>query len=165
MVPKLSQKRLTYLFIDGLKELIKSAIGAHEPTNLEEAIQKALKFDPPANNTSNIYPKNSFRDDKRGKERTLILGWENKELKRKNLCFQCKEKWEYGHTCKERKDKDQSKCFKCKEPWTPQHRCNKKDLIKKKLCFDCKEAWELGHRCRKKRSSQIHGRNILWIRK
>ena len=45
MVPKISQKRLTYLFIDGLNESIKSAIGAHEPKKLEDAIQKALKFD------------------------------------------------------------------------------------------------------------------------
>ena len=67
MVPELSQKRLTYLFIDGLKEPIKISIGAHEPTNLEEAIQKALKFDPLANN-----PKHSFRDDKSVKKRTLI---------------------------------------------------------------------------------------------
>ena len=45
IIPKISQKRLTYLFIDGLKELVKSAMGAHEPKKLEDAIQKALKFD------------------------------------------------------------------------------------------------------------------------
>ena len=45
MVPEISQKRFTYLFIDGLKESIKSAVGAHEPKRLENAIQKALKFD------------------------------------------------------------------------------------------------------------------------
>ena len=45
MVLEISQKRLTYLFIDGLKESIKSAVGAHEPKKLEDAIQKALKFD------------------------------------------------------------------------------------------------------------------------
>ena len=45
MVPEISQKRLTYLFIDGLKESIKSVVGAHEPKRLEDAIQKVLKFD------------------------------------------------------------------------------------------------------------------------
>ena len=45
MVSKISKKRLTYLFIDGLKESIKSAVGAHEPKRLEDAIQKVLKFD------------------------------------------------------------------------------------------------------------------------
>ena len=45
MVPKISQRRLTYLFIDGLKESIKSTVGAHEPKRLEDAIQKVLKFD------------------------------------------------------------------------------------------------------------------------
>ena len=45
VVPKISQRRLTYLFIDGLKESIKSAMGAHDPKKLEDAIQKALKFD------------------------------------------------------------------------------------------------------------------------
>ena len=131
MVPELSQKRLTYLFIDGLKEPIKSAIGAHEPTNLEEAIQKALKFEPPTNN-----PKHSFRNDKSGKKRTLIPEWEKEELREKNLCFKCKEKWEYGHTCNKGKDQDRSKCFKCKDPWAPQNRCNQKDIIKKSLTIE-----------------------------
>ena len=45
MVPKISQRRLTYLFIDGLKESIKSIVGEHEPKRLEDGIQKALKFD------------------------------------------------------------------------------------------------------------------------
>ena len=45
MVPEILQWRLTYLFIDGLKESIKSVVGAHEPKRLEDAIEKVLKFD------------------------------------------------------------------------------------------------------------------------
>lgn len=45
MVPKVSQSRLTYLFVEGLKESIWGSVSALDPTILEEAIQKASRLE------------------------------------------------------------------------------------------------------------------------
>ena len=40
MVPDFSQRRLTHIFIEGLKESTRHSVKPHEPQNLEEAIRK-----------------------------------------------------------------------------------------------------------------------------
>lgn len=45
MVPDLSQRRLTYLFVEGLKGTIKNIVSPLEPQTVEEAIQKARKVE------------------------------------------------------------------------------------------------------------------------
>ena len=49
VIPDIPQKRLTYMFMKGLKDPIKGVVKPHEPQNLEEAIRKAKKVD---NNTA-----------------------------------------------------------------------------------------------------------------
>ena len=44
-VPDFSQRRLTYLFVEGLKDPIKNIVNPLEPQTVEEAIQKAKKVE------------------------------------------------------------------------------------------------------------------------
>ena len=95
MVRKISQRRLTYLFIDGLKESIKSAVGAHEPKKLEDAIQKALKFDTHQVNDKfkNHAPDTHSRHYEKGRNHS-------KDFQKDELCHHCKEPWERGNKCR-----------------------------------------------------------------
>lgn len=45
MVPVASQIRLTYLYIEGLKESIRGLVRALNRTTLDDAIQKALRLE------------------------------------------------------------------------------------------------------------------------
>ena len=95
MAPEILQKRLTYLFIDGLKETIKSIVGAHEPKKLEDAIQKALKFDMHQMNdrSKNHALSTHSRHYEKGRNHS-------KDFQKDELCHHCKEPWECGHKCR-----------------------------------------------------------------
>ena len=92
MVPEISQRRLTYLFIDGLKESIKSAVGTHEPKKLEDAIKRALKFDMHQlkDRSKNHAPSTHYRHYERERNHS-------KEFQKNELCYHCKELRECGH--------------------------------------------------------------------
>ena len=123
MVPDLSQKRLTYLFVEGLKDSIKNIVNPLEPQTVEEAIQKARKVE---SNSSKEKSKNfSTKTNHRNED-------SRKDQKEKE-CYFCKEKWSRGHQClsKEAQKKKEDKlkkgiCFKCRGPWEPRHKCDKK---------------------------------------
>ena len=85
MVPDLSQKRLTYLFVEGLKDFIKNISNPLEPQTVEEAIQKARKVESnTSKERSRTYPpKNPHKQEGSRKE--------NK------TCYFCKESWNLGH--------------------------------------------------------------------
>ncbi|XP_059068313.1 uncharacterized protein LOC131858861 [Cryptomeria japonica] len=119
MVTELSQERLTYLFIEGLKESVQSTVSAFEPPTLSEAISKEKKFDhtPPKDH----FKKFPSKEDKRKREPT-----------KENPCFHCKEPWEKGHLCKGVEAQRQrgelrrrNLCFQCKEPWDRHHTCKR----------------------------------------
>lgn len=99
MVPNLSQGRLTYLFIEGLKESIKKIVNPLEPQNLCEAIQRAIKVkdnyskERPRYMTSKMYSRRG-RGDEPHKEKGTP-------------CHFCNEAWRPGHRCQTKEDQGQ----------------------------------------------------------
>lgn len=65
MIPDLPQKRLTHMFIEGLKDLTKNVVKPFEPQNLAEAIRKARRVESnQSKEKAKVYPsKPSYRRD------------------------------------------------------------------------------------------------------
>ena len=126
MVPDLSQKRLTHIFIEGLKDSTRHSVKPHEPTNLEEAIRKAKMVE---SNDSKERSKNSSATTEHRDNNSRN---DHKEKE----CYFCKGKWSRGHQClsKEAQKKKEDKlkkgiCFRCRGPWEPGHKCDKKSQL------------------------------------
>jgi hypothetical protein len=113
MVHDISPTRLMMLFIEGLMEPLKGWVKAFNPTNLQDAIWRMrdlgpaarMKFIPrPPLNTEGrdqIPPMNQGGRDRRGFDRGHGRMDDNtrRELRRKKLCFTCKEPWNPSHKC------------------------------------------------------------------
>jgi hypothetical protein len=113
MVQDISPTRLMMLFTEGLMEPLKGWVKAFKPTNLQDAIWRTrdlgpaarLKFIPrPTLNTGGRDqrpPMNQGGRDSRGFDRGCGRVDENsrRELRRKQLCFTCKEPWNSTHKC------------------------------------------------------------------
>jgi hypothetical protein len=113
MVQDISPTRLMMLFTEGLMEPLKGWVKAFKPTNLQDAIWRTrdlgpaarLKFIPrPPLNTGGRDqrpPMNQGGRDLRGFDRGCGRVDENtrRELRRKQLCFTCKEPWNPSHKC------------------------------------------------------------------
>ncbi|XP_059068173.1 uncharacterized protein LOC131858745 [Cryptomeria japonica] len=110
MVPDMPQRRSVMLFIEGLQDRLKGLVRAFQPATLKEAIEVTLRLDTVP--TSYQADKKPFRDSRpaqkantsQNKEGTSAkTPWMNQEtrneLRRKKLCFSCKEPWEPGHRC------------------------------------------------------------------
>lgn len=94
-------------------------VGALEPTFLDEAIQKAMKYeenwprDKPKKSTSSSKPPHKEEKDKKG-EITRTCPW-------------CKGKRGKDHWCKRMEElKRKGLCFRCQQPWGQDHRCSGK---------------------------------------
>jgi hypothetical protein len=103
MVPDVSQARLLMLFSEGLMEPLRGWVKDFKPHNLQEAIWRMrdlmgsttkTKFTPRP-------PLNQGVKDQRGvdKGKGRMDEATRRELRRKQLCFTCKEPWEPGHKC------------------------------------------------------------------
>jgi hypothetical protein len=103
MVPDISPARLLMLFTEGLLEPLRGWVKAFKPPNLQDAIWRTrdlmgsttkAKFTPRP-------PINQGEKDQRGMDRGKGRMDEatRRELRRKQLCFTCKEPWEPGHKC------------------------------------------------------------------
>jgi hypothetical protein len=113
MVQDISPTRLMMLFTEGLMEPLKGWVKAFKPTNLQEAIWKMRDLGPaakpkfiprpPLNNGGRDQrpPMNQGGRDPRGFDRGRGRVDENtrRELRRKQLCFTCKEPWNPTHKC------------------------------------------------------------------
>jgi hypothetical protein len=113
MVQDMSPTRLMMLFIEGLMEPLKGWVKAFKPTSLQEAIWKTRdlgpaakpKFipKPPLNSGGRDQrpPINQGGRDPKGydKGRGGIDDNTRRELRRKQLCFTCKEPWNPSHKC------------------------------------------------------------------
>ncbi|XP_059075327.1 uncharacterized protein LOC131875270 [Cryptomeria japonica] len=110
MVPDMPQRRSVMLFTEGLQDRLKGLVRAFQPATLKEAIEVTLRLDTVP--TSYQADKKPFRDSRpaqkantsQNKEGTSAkTPWMNQEtrneLRRKKLCFSCKEPWEPGHRC------------------------------------------------------------------
>jgi hypothetical protein len=113
MVQDISPTRLMMLFTEGLMEPLKGWVKAFKPTNLQEAIWKTRDLGPaakpkfiprpPLNNGGRDQrpPMNPGGRDPRGFDKGHGRVDENtrRELRRKQLCFTCKEPWNPTHKC------------------------------------------------------------------
>jgi hypothetical protein len=113
MVQDVSQSRLMMLFTEGLMEPLKGWVKAFKPTNLQDAIWRMRDLGPAAKpkfvprpplNTGGRDqrpPMNPGGRDPRGFDRGRGRMDENtrRELRRKQLCYTCKEPWNPSHKC------------------------------------------------------------------
>jgi hypothetical protein len=113
MVQDMSPTRLMMLFTEGLMEPLKGWVKAFKPTNLQEAIWKTRDLGPaakpkfiprpPLNNGGRDQrpPINQGGRDPKGfdRGRGRIDDNTRRELRRKQLCFTCKEPWNPSHKC------------------------------------------------------------------
>lgn len=104
MVPDMSERRVTMLFVEGLSNRLRGLVKAHKPNTLHDAIGLALDLE----TTSSFQPQkknfSSWKPNKKGfnqqKNISPKINEESRnELRRKKLCFSCKEPWEPGHHC------------------------------------------------------------------
>jgi hypothetical protein len=113
MVQDVSQSRLMMFFTEGLMEPLKGWVKAFKPTNLQDAIWRTRDLGPttrpkfiprPPLNTrgrDQRPPMNPGGRDQRGFDRGRGRMDENtrRELRRKQLCYTCKEPWDPSHKC------------------------------------------------------------------
>jgi hypothetical protein len=112
MVQDVSQARLMMLFTEGLMEPLRGWVKAFKPTNLHDAIWKTrdlgstakTRFTPRPPNQGGREkrpPINQGGRDPRGFDRGRGRMDEptRRELRRKQLCFTCKEPWDPTHKC------------------------------------------------------------------
>jgi hypothetical protein len=113
MVQDMSPTRLTILFTEGLMEPLEGWFKAFKPTSLQEAIRKMRDLGlatkkkfiprPPLNNGGRDQrpPINQGGCDPKGydKGRGRIDDNTRRDLRRKKLCFTCKEPWNPSHEC------------------------------------------------------------------
>jgi hypothetical protein len=113
MVQDVSQSRLMMLFTEGLMEPLKGWVKDFKPTNLQDAIWRTRDLGPTAKskfiarpplNTGRRDqrpPMNQGGRDPRGFDRGRGRMDENtrRELRRKQLCYTCKEPWDPSHKC------------------------------------------------------------------
>jgi hypothetical protein len=113
MVQDMSPTRLMMLFTEGLMEPLKGWVKAFKPTSLQEAIWKTRDLGPaakpkfiprpPLNNGGRDQrpPINQGGRDPKGfdRGRGRIDDNTRRELRRKQLCFTCKEPWNPSHKC------------------------------------------------------------------
>ncbi|XP_059064617.1 uncharacterized protein LOC131856731 [Cryptomeria japonica] len=116
MVPDISEKRIIYLFLDGLEDPIKGLVKAFSPSTLQEAIKRSLQLETymPKKPVTNQKPPNLWQHKGNFQKKTFspppaknVTNTTNKkvdeetksELRRKKLCFTCREPWVPGHRC------------------------------------------------------------------
>jgi hypothetical protein len=113
MVQDVSQSRLMMLFTEGLMEPLRGWVKAFKPTNLQDAIWRTRDLGsaaksrftprPPLNTGGRDQrpPMNQGGRDQRGFDRGRGRMDENnrRELRRKQLCYTCKEPWDPSHKC------------------------------------------------------------------
>jgi hypothetical protein len=113
MVQDVSQSRLMMIFTEGLMEPLKGWVKAFKPTNLQDAIWRTRDLGPTAKpkfvprpplNTGGRDQRPSMNPggrDPRGFDRGRGRMDENtrRELRRKQLCYTCKEPWNPSHNC------------------------------------------------------------------
>ena len=98
------------LFMDGLSDPLRGWVKGHDPTTLQEATKKACDLAPSSFRTR-FHHRDSFmitdkEKDKKSLHKDAQPKMANKldndtlnELRKKKLCFHCKEPWDLSHEC------------------------------------------------------------------
>jgi hypothetical protein len=105
MVTNISEQRLVMLFTEGLVQPLRGWVKAFRPTTLQDTIMKTQDM---ADTVPKKAPVKPFIPQKGKETKPFQKPWTGKdrmdeetqkELRRKKLCFSCKEPWESGHRC------------------------------------------------------------------
>jgi hypothetical protein len=103
MVPDVSESRLMMLFSEGLTEPLCGWVKDFKPNTLQDAIWRTRDLEGAASKNKFI-PRPPIAQ--RGKDQRIVDKGKGKldeatrrELRRKQLCYTCKEPWEPGHRC------------------------------------------------------------------
>eukprot|EP01018_Ginkgo_biloba_P011778 Gb_39290 [translate_table: standard] len=110
MVPDVSERRLTYLFMEGLRELLRGLVKAFDPESLHVAIKRTLTLEiTTPGRTFRIHllerlgvaPSRPVGQQGTGKIPTRKQHGDmtRNEMRRKQLCFNYKEPWDPSHRC------------------------------------------------------------------
>ncbi|XP_057873430.2 uncharacterized protein LOC131079483 [Cryptomeria japonica] len=105
MVSSILQKRLVVLFTEGLDEPLKGWVKAFDLPTLVDAMKKARSMELAAPKSRFQSKPFSFRKDKKKfsnqpkKFPSRMDDELHQEIRRKNLCYSCKEPWVLGHRC------------------------------------------------------------------
>lgn len=105
LVTEISERHKIVIFIDGLSDSLKGWVKSLNPLTLQTAVKRGRELEPSSEgNFFNKGPppkpekdKQPFNKDNFPKNR-LDKG-EREELRRKKLCFSCREAWQPGHRC------------------------------------------------------------------
>jgi hypothetical protein len=103
MVPDVSESRLMMLFSEGLTKPLRGWVKDFKPTTLQDAIWKTRDLEG-ATSRNKFTPRPPLAP--RGRDQRVVDKGKGKldeatrrELRRKQLCYTCKEPWEPGHRC------------------------------------------------------------------
>ena len=111
MVSDILESRLIMLFTEALSERLRGWVKAYRPITLQDAISRTLDLQDfvPKNKQpqkTTTLPENKEKPTHLLENRERIIPqreWLNedtrRDLRRKNLCFACKEPWVPGHRC------------------------------------------------------------------
>jgi hypothetical protein len=112
MAQDVSQARLMMLFTEGLMEPLSGWVKDFKPTNLHDAIWKTRDLGPEEKTRFTPRPPNQGGRDQRppmnqggrdpkgfDRRRGRMDEHTRRELRRKQLCFTCKEPWDPTHKC------------------------------------------------------------------
>jgi hypothetical protein len=106
MVQDVSERRLVILFTEGLSEPLKGWIKAFDPPSLQEAMKKARGMEFAAPKSKSLHkeiPSTSNetlqQSDKKEKSAPMMDEETQEELKKKKLCYWCKEPYNRDHDC------------------------------------------------------------------
>ncbi|XP_059073375.1 uncharacterized protein LOC131874148 [Cryptomeria japonica] len=110
LVTDISERRLVVLFMGILLDPLRGWVKGHDPLTLQEAIKKAKDL-APSSHKSKFKSKDPFyrrdkdrkksnKDSHQPREDTKKLDNDTlNELRRKKLCFHCREPWDPSHKC------------------------------------------------------------------
>ena len=105
LITDISKRLRIVLFMDGLRKPLRGSIKGFNPCTLNEAIKKVRDMAASSFKTQAVTPTPSPQEDK-DKEPIQKKPQPDEdslqELRRKKLCFTCKEPWGLGHRCLEK---------------------------------------------------------------
>ena len=126
MVPNMSEKRIVYLFLDGLEDSVKGLVKAFSPSTLQEAIKRSLYLETciPMKPSTNQKLPNLWQHKENFQKKSFpalppknVINVAKKkvdeetksELRRKKLCFTCREPWVLGHRYLGKEEEEEEK--------------------------------------------------------
>ena len=109
LVTDISERRLVVLFMDGLSEPLRGWVKGHDPTTLQEVTKKARDLAPSSFRSRFQHRDSYMKKDKEKDKKIVHKDAQPKrdhldndtlnDLRKKKLCFHCREPWDLSHKC------------------------------------------------------------------